>query len=262
MTIIASSSNGLARIGYENLFESATTITATDEETGYEKENAYNWNLFDWWKPASAGTKYLTATFSSAVIVDYFALFGHTLHTYSDSIQLQYSTNGSTWNDATDPQAPSTGRVLFVTFAAITAAWWRLKLITTGPCIIGAATFGQSLELPKGMKVGFIPPPFARNNKYSDKSTVKGVPLPRTIERMAGKITITQANVDPVWMRSNWAAFLDHAETQRWFFSWDSVNHSTEAAYCITKKDPNTKYSSTMYMDGTVNANILTVLDP
>ncbi|MDH5426447.1 MAG: hypothetical protein OEY29_15785, partial [Gammaproteobacteria bacterium] len=103
---------------------------------------------------------------------------------------------------------------------------------------------------------------FARDNKYSDKNTKKGVPLPRTVERLAGKISIQQKAVDPVWMRSNWPAFLDHAETKPFFFSWDSVNHSTEAGFCITNKDPKTKYSSAMFMDGSINANVLTVLDP
>lgn len=262
MAIIAKTERGTAKIGYENLFNSATTITATDEESGFEKENAFNWNLFDWWKPASTGTKYLTATFTGAVIVDYFGLFGHNLHIYSDTVKLQYSTNGSTWNDATTAQAPSTGRVIFVSFDAITAAWWRIEYITSGPGFIGAASIGQALELPKGMEVGFTPPPFARKNGYTDKSTVKGVPLPRSIERMPGRIAINQKNIDPVWMRDSWLDFLDHAETTAFFFSWDYDSHPNEAGFCRTITDPTTNYSSPLYMGTSLNASVLTVLDP
>lgn len=262
MAIIAKAERGTAKIGYENLFESATTITATDEASGFEKENAYNWNLFDWWKPSSAGTKYLTAVFTGAVTVDYFGLFGHNLHTYSDTVKLQYSTNGSTWNDATSAQAPSTGKVIFVSFAAITAAWWRIEYITTGPGTIGVASLGQALELPKGMEVGFTPPIFARKNAYTDKSTVKGVPLPRSIEKMPARISINQNNVDPVWMRDNWSTLLDHAELKPFFFSWDYDAHPGEAGFCRTITDPTANYSSPLFMKGSLDVSVLTVLDP
>lgn len=262
MAIIATTETGTAKIGYENLFESATTITATDEATGFEKENAYNWNLFDWWKPASTGTKYLTATFTGAVTVDYFSVFGHNLHTYSDSVKLQYSTNGSTWNDATTAQTKSDGGVIFVMFTSITAAWWRIEYITTGPGILGACSFGQALELPKGMEVGFTSPIYARNNKYTDKTTVKGIPLPRTVEKMPAKISIQQKNVDPVWMANNWIPFLNHAETKSFIFSWDYDAHPGEAGYCRTIDDPKASYSSPLYMSGSISASVLTVLDP
>lgn len=260
--IITTASVGPSRIGYKNLFDTAATITATDEASGFEKENAFNWNLFDWWKPASTGTKYLTATFGSAVVANYFGVFGHNLHTYSDTIKLQYSTNGSSWSDATTAQAPSTGKVIFITFSDITAAWWRIQYITTGPGTIGAISFGEVLELQQGMKSGFTPPPFARSNKYTDKSTVKGVPLPRSIERMPGKITIRQDTIDPVWMRNNWIPFLDHAETKPFFFSWDYDSHPGEAGFCRSIRDPKTSYDSPLYMKTTLQASVLTVLDP
>lgn len=262
MTIISTEATvGASRIGYENLFDSANTIVATDEATGYEKENGYNWNLFDWWKPASTGTKYLTATFTGAVTADYFAVFGHNLHTYTDTIQLQYSTNGFSWSDATTAQAPSTGRVVFVAFDSISAAYWRVKYITTGPGVLGALSFGSAISLPYGMKIGFIPPPFARKTKYYDKSTSKGVFLPRSIEKMPGSIVISQENIDPVWMRDNWIPFLDHAETKPFFFSWDYDAHPNEAGFCRTQKDPRTTYNTPLYMETSVNASILTALD-
>ena len=261
MAIIAKAERGAAKIGYENLFNSATTITATDEVAGFEKENAFNMNLFDWWKPASAGTKYLTAIFTGAVTVDYFGLFGHNLHVYNDSVKVQYSTNGSTWNDATPAQTVSTGKVIFVMFASITAAWWRIEYITTGPGIIGAASFGKALELPKGMEVGFTPPIFSRKNEYTDKSTVDGVPLPRSIKRKPGKISIKQNNVDPVWMRDSWLDLLDHMEVKTFFFSWDYDSHPNEAGFCRTITDPKASYGSPLYMNASIKASVLTVLD-
>jgi len=260
--IIQTATDGPARIGYRNLFDSATTITATDEAAGFEKENAFNWNLFDWWKPASTGTKYLKAAFASAVTANYFGVFGHNLHTYSDTVKLQYSTDDISWSDATTAQAPATGKVIFVTFSDITAKYWRIEYITTGPGTLGACSFGEVLELPQFMDIGFAPPTLIRNNKYTDKSTVKGVPLPRSIERMPGKITIMQTLADPVWMRSDWIPFIDHAETKPFFFSWDSDSHAGETGFCRTLKDPTATYSHALFMQGTIQASVLTVLDP
>ncbi|MBW1674534.1 MAG: hypothetical protein JRJ45_13000, partial [Deltaproteobacteria bacterium] len=127
----------------------------------------------------------------------------------------------------------------------------------TGPGTLGAISFGEVLELPYGMKAGFAPPTFARKNKYTDKSTVKGVPLPRSIERMPGKITIMQDNIDPVWMRDNWLDFLDHAETKAFFFSWDYDSHPGEAGYCRTTTDPKTSYGSPLYIEKEMAANRL-----
>ena len=120
MTIIISpGETGSAVIGYDNHFEDASSVVASSEASGYEGANAYNWDTASYWKPDTTGTFYLTATMASAVTADYFSLYAHNLHTYSASVKLQYSTNGSDWSDATSSQAPSTGRPIFISFDSI-----------------------------------------------------------------------------------------------------------------------------------------------
>lgn len=83
-----------ASIGYKNLFDSATTVTASSSPAGFEKENAYDWKLFDFWKPG-AGTQTLSATFAAPVTANYFAFYGHNLGSERTALRLQYSTAGS-----------------------------------------------------------------------------------------------------------------------------------------------------------------------
>ena len=247
-------------IAYSNLFRTAT-VTATDEATGYEKENAYNGNLFDGWKPASAGTKYLKATFAAPVDADYFSVFGQDLFDQSDSVQLQYSTDDIAWSNATSVITPTVGSVVYEEFTSVNARYWRVELITTKPAFLGFVAFGERLELPKKMMTGFAPPTFVRKNKYTNKSTIKGVPLPRTVERMASQLKIDQKYLDEAWARTNWFDFLDHAETLPFIFSWDYDNYPDEACYCRTSRDPTMKYSTYNKMDASISVDMLTELD-
>jgi hypothetical protein len=251
MTIIISpAASASPRIGYKNLFESASTVTASSEATGYEGSNVYNWDTSSYWKPAATGTHYLTATFSSAVTVDYFAIYAHNLHTYNASVQLQYSTDGTTWNDATDPQAPSTSRPVFVSFTSILAAWLRIKLVTTsGPAQIGVASFGEAMIFPSGMKPGFQPPTLSREGKYMNSVSEGGQFLGRSLLRNGAKTKIDLILLDPLWVRENWEPFIRHAEAMPFFFSWDYENHPNEAAFCFTSgKIPPAKYSDPQFM--------------
>lgn len=262
--IVNAAALDVPRIAYVNLFESATTVTATSDQTDFEKENAYDWNLYTAWKPTGNGQSFLMASFSSAQTVNYFCLFGHNLHDLGGDVNLEYSTNGgSTWNDATSANAPTSGRVIFETFDDITAADWRVVVHGkgAGSPIVSFAAFGEAVALPVGMRKGFTPPNFAAVNKYTNQTTEAGVPLPRTLLRRAAAFTIKLTNLDPAWVRSTFAAFLSHAEVKPFIFSWDSVAHTTEAAFCWTRKDTKTSYSHDLYMTSMLDVNALTVLD-
>ncbi len=59
------------RIGYKNLFEdSGATVTVSSESSGYEKQNAYDWKQYDWWKPTGASSEWIAASFSTAKTAD------------------------------------------------------------------------------------------------------------------------------------------------------------------------------------------------
>ena len=79
-------------IGYANLLETASSITVTSEATGFEKENAYNWNTFDYWKGTSTATQDYDIDMGSAQLATYAAIFAHDLHTQGATIELFSST--------------------------------------------------------------------------------------------------------------------------------------------------------------------------
>lgn len=250
--ILSSVPNKKGRIGYDNLFTTTgVTVTASSEVVNFEKENAIDWKPYDWWKQSALGTDWIRASFVSAKSADYMAISGHNLHEVGGSVRLQYATDGGTvWSYATTAVAPTTGKTIFVDFTSVSAADWRIEVITTtGQSLIGVASIGSMMELERGMEIGFAPPTLARDHKYYTSISEGGVFLGKSLRRITYSTQIDLKKVTPDWVRATWTDFLDHAQTLPFFFSWDIENHSDEAVFAwVNKKIPKPKYSDTIYM--------------
>lgn len=234
--ILPSTANDSARIGYKNLFTtSGVTVATSSDQTGFEKENAYDWKSYTWWKPSAAGANWLRASFGAAKSADYMAISGHNIGTLGATVKCQYSTNGgSTWNDIGGTIAPADDNVIFVVFDSTSAADWRIY--TDSACTIGVVSIGETTELPVGMGVGFNIPTMAQNDKFNTSVSEGGEHIGNSLRRQNLSFTISLNLVDPAWIRSTWQDFIDHARLYPFFFSWDSENHSDEAVYCWVNK--------------------------
>lgn len=234
MTVIASQPTySTGKLAYHNLLEdSAGTVTVSTEAAGFLKENAYNWKSFNWWKPTATGDSWLAVTFATAQTADYFAVAAHDVSTQGGSVKLQYSTNGSTWSDATTAAAGTSDRVIFKTFDAISARWWRVLVNAPTTVIsIGIVSFGDRLDLVRGFPSGFIPPALGRVNSYNTSVSNDGQFLGRSIERKTYQTSFNLPNLEPGWVRNYWEAFADHAEIKPFFFSWDTSSHADEVVF-------------------------------
>lgn len=95
------------KIAYDNLAQHEdTVVTATSEATGFEKENAVNWNLYDSWKGTDLNENRLIFDLGSEKDIDYFALFGHDIVDFNGSVNFQYSDVGTSgpWVDITNSE--------------------------------------------------------------------------------------------------------------------------------------------------------------
>ena len=260
MTVIGSSVEyATGKIGYHNLLEdSGATITASTEATGYPKENAYDWRVFDWWKPTATGDSWIQAAFASAKTVDYFAVAGHNLTDVGASIKLQYSTNsGSTWNDATTAASGIDNRIIFKSFGVITASYWRVLVnAPTSVASIGIVAFGNRLDLQRGFPSGFTPAALARENEYQTSMSENGQFIGRSVSRKIYNGKFNLRNLTPEWVRNYWEPFIDHAETKPFFISWDTSSHSDEAVFAWIKDGYTPpSYATTTTMQVQLNYN-------
>jgi hypothetical protein len=243
---------GVPRIGYKNLFENGA-VTASSEATGYEKENAYDWFGFDWWKPTVTGDSWLRVSFGSAQLANYMAVWGHDLADHSASVKPQYSTNGgSTWNDAASIVLPADNNTIFFVWDDINAADWRLLVncSTTIP-VIGGVQIGEVLKFPRNVDTGFSPPSLVPVVESKTAQSEKGAFIGGSAlyEGIIGSFSMK--TLDPVWVRSNWIPFVNHAQTPKPFvFAWDNDTHSSEVVLAwITKKIKSPVYGDSLHMN-------------
>lgn len=259
MAIITTGANAKSRIGYKNLFTtSGVTVTASDEASGFPKENAYDWLSYDWWKQSALGTSWLRASFVSAKPADYMAIFGHNLSDVGGTVTPQYSTDsGSTWNDAASGVAPISNKTMFFGFDSVSAADWRCEVVTTtGQAYCAGVMIGEAMVFERGIGPGFAVPSMDIETKLKTYKSELGVFIggSKVREGISGSVKLT--NLTPSWVRSDWLPFLDHARTPRPFiFAWDYVGHPNEIVFAYAKdgKIPAPSYQDVTYMAATIN---------
>jgi hypothetical protein len=220
------------RIGYKNLFEdSGATVTVSSESSGYEKQNAYDWKQYDWWKPTGASSEWIAVSFSTAQTADYAAVWGHNLHEVAGSVKPQYSVDGgSSWIDAATAVSVTTGRTIFIAFDSTIAADWRLLFASTGTVIIAGVQIGEATLFERSMSPGFMPsalsPEVGSKTAISELGVNLGVSTLRT--GIAGSIQLT--NLSPTWVRAYWVPLIAHLSAGKsCVFSWDYEQHNDEA---------------------------------
>lgn len=250
--ILSATPNAKGRIGYKNLFTTTgVTVSASSDQTGFEKENAYDWKPYSWWKPVGTGTHTLDASFGAAKSADYMAISGHNLSDVGGSVKPQYSTDGgSNWSDADTGVTPADNSTIFIAFTSVQAADWRIEVTNaSSEALIGVVSIGEMTELEVGMTAGFTPPHLARDHKYYTSVSQGGVFLGKSLRQITYSTKIDLKNLTPEWVRTTWEDFLDHAQVKPFFFSWDSENHSDEAVFAwVNKKIPKPSYSSPIRM--------------
>lgn len=259
MTIIVSSAiPGPGKIGYKNLFTtSGATVTASTEESGFEKENAYDGFGYDWWKATVTGDSWIRASFAGAKTANYMAVWGHDLSDHGSSVKPQYSTDGgSTWNDAESAVMPADNSTIFITFDDISGADWRCLVNNpTTIASIAGIQIGEVLEFPYGMPVGFTPPSLVPVFELKTALSESGVFIggSKKSEGIEGNFNLD--NLDPAWVRSEWTPFIAHFQASKPFvFAWDDVNHTSEVVLAwVTNKIAAPSYSTPLYMRISLN---------
>lgn len=230
--VVGSVTSNVVRIGYENLFESASTVVASSEDADFPVENAYDWITTDFFNPASVASDVtITLTFGSSVDADYFAIYAHNLDETGGTYKLQY-WDGATWQDAFSVVTPTNGKPRMNFFTSQTSTQWRVVFTATSIFSVGVISFGARLTFENGIWQGFTPPPFADNSTLLTSISDNGAFIGRSVTRNGVRFTIPMTHASLGWMRSDWQPFLEHALTKPFFFSWDASAYPTEVAYC------------------------------
>jgi len=241
-------------IGYHNLLESGT-VTASTEASGFEKENAYDNNTYDYWKPTAA-TAYLNLDGGYGRWVDYFSLGAHDLFDNSSTVVLQYADDSAYTTNLTDAFSavtPTDNSPIFRSFTSVNKRYWRLKL-TGAVASLGDVRFGERLEIPSG-----IPKPFkllseSRESTRLINKSEGGQKLGNSTIRYGLKgHSLKLRNLTPAWVRTNWPDFAEHIEKKMFVLQWDDTNYPDETGLCWLEGEvPTPTYTHELYLSATL----------
>jgi hypothetical protein len=246
-----------SKIGYKNLFETTgATVTVSSEASGYEKENAYDWKQYDWWKPTDTSSEWIAVSFSSAKTADYAAVWGHNLNEVAGSVKPQYSTDGgSNWIDASTAVTATTGNTIFIGFNSASAADWRLLFTSTGTVIVAGVQIGDATIFDKSVSPGFMPAGLSPQVGIKTAMSELGVNLGASILRTGLIGSIQLANLSPDWVRSQWVPLINHLNAGKsCVFSWDDELHKDEAILIFkTGQIATPSYTTPLLMSASLN---------
>lgn len=236
------------------------TLTSSTSATDYPVESCIDGFTTTQWKPTGTATEWIKVDMTTATAADYFAVFAHDLHTQGASLKCYYSTDDISYTQVGATATPTTSRVIFQAFTSVSARYWKLEVTgATAAVSIGVAAIGARIDVPEGLRPGFVPPHLGYDDKIYNHTSNSGAFTGRSVEIHARSTKIGFDLLTPAWVRSTLEGFIEDARTWPFFFAWDNDGHSDEAAYCWTNgKLPRPEYDKPTFMRFSMDVQALT----
>jgi hypothetical protein len=227
-----------AVLAINNLYETASVITASSEATGFDKENAFDGLLYDYWQPNAGTSHTLDIDMGSAVSVDLFGFYSSDFYTLTGAAcKLYYSDDDAIWTLATGGTiTPTTASPKLKLSTSASHRYWRLQFDTTGSeqPKIQHAYIGAQTEMQRGLGTGFEPMALASENVPINSESTNGMYLGRSTKKKPVRATLTFRNTTAAWMRSNWPTILAALESRSFMILPSPDSYTDEAAFCWT----------------------------
>lgn len=221
-----------ARIGYHN---PSGTIVASTEATDFPAAAANNDDTFEFWKPTAVPATW-RKDFGAAIDVNYCGIAAHNLAKVGASLQVQYSTNDSTWNNASDVHTPTDDSDILCLFPFQNARYWRVNITTAIPTI-AHIRFGSVLTMQRGLYRGHSPITLSRETVIRPAISEGGQWLGRSILRGGFIGSAEWRNLTATWYRANFDPFVKEARSHPFFFAWRPYEFLSEIAYVWVNDD-------------------------
>jgi hypothetical protein len=225
-------------LAIDNMYETASVVAVSSEVAGFEKENAYDGLLSDYWQPNSGTSHTLDVDMGSAVSVDLFGFYSSDFYTLTGATcELYYSDNNSTWTLATGGTiTPTTASPKLKLSTSASHRYWRLQFDTTGAeqPKIQHAYIGVQTEIERGLTIGFRPVALGSENKAVNSESVSGSFLGRSTKKTSIASMLDFDNVSQTWMRTNWPTILAALESKPFMLLPQPDDYTDEAAFCWT----------------------------
>jgi hypothetical protein len=206
--------DSLPTILSDNIFTSGT-LSASTEAAGYPKENAVSEATYNAWKPTA-----LPATLSIdkgvAVSVNSAALVAHNCGTSGNTVEVQSSTDNTTWTTRATV-VPTDDTTILMLFTAVSARYWRFRFTNGSAPFVGVAMAGARFNFPAGVLPPYTPVWLSQTYELLTATTVGGQFLGNRILRQGGQTTINLVSVERNFAETTILPFREHYNSGKAF---------------------------------------------
>ena len=233
-----------ARIGYENLFRTGTASASSAGAT-FPADAPQRSNSYEQWQPTSVQA-WWQVDLGSAQSVNYVGIGAHNLGSNACQVTVQYSSDGSSWSDASDPAIPSDDSAMLFLFPAQSARYWRLLIDGVGSPTesvvdnpkLGSIYGGTVLVMPRSLYGGQSPIKLARETELMRPLSTGGQFLNQTYRRRGYTAALGPWRfLSPSWYRTYFDPFVEEARKEAFFISWRPGDYPDEVLYAWMEGD-------------------------
>lgn len=224
-----------ARIGYQTITRNGA-LSASTEAAGHPAYSAGLPNTYESWVPTSVPAT-ITCDAGAPADVDYIGIAAHTLGSGGNTFRVQYSSDGSSWSDATGDMTVADDTPIMVFFGLQSARYWRLNISSGTVPIIGTWYAGKALAMQRAIYSGHSPITLSRQTVIRSNKSEGGHFLGRYIVRSGVNTSASFQHLTASWYREYFDPFVLSARTMPFFFAWRPREYPREVAYAWTAGD-------------------------
>jgi hypothetical protein len=221
-----------SRIGIDNIARTGT-VSASSEAAGFPAIAAANPLTYEFWKP-TAFPAWWRVDAGAAATVDYVGIAAHNLGSSRITVEVQSSTNNSTWTTV-DSHSPTSDAPIMFLFAPVSARYWRITV--TGEAVIGAVYIGKVLEMQRAAYAGINPIDLSRRTVIRPNRSEGGQWLGRSVIREGSFTSVGFRHLTNAWYRANFDQFVEEARSYPFFFAWRPEGYPDSVGYVWTQGD-------------------------
>ncbi len=230
-------------------------FTGSSSSLDTDPEDATDYRTNTFFKPDLAGPSYeLYIDFGEAVSADYVAFVAtgnESRGSVNPLVNIQSSVDGVGYSTRATINFKDNPHAKVEMFNIVTHQYWRLQLqnFDLEAPVIPHFQMGESLLLPHGQQASYQPPTIGRQTTYSTNVAQNGAFLGRSIKSSGIKGRIKNSHLDPIWSRTEWLPFIQHAELLPFFYSWNHQQFPNEAVYCwLNPNQSGPVYDDSLFM--------------
>lgn len=206
--------------------------------------NLWGADTATFWQPPS-GASSVTLANPGASSIDYIAMAKHNLGSAGITYTLSSSSDGVTYSPIGSARVVEDDSSIIDFFDASTSQFFKIEF-SGGTPIIAHIRMGSMLVLPYSIYVGHAPATLAKVVERLSQTSSVGQFLGQVVLKTNLKASLKQENVDPVFMRTQIAPFIAHANGSRlddgtargsFFFAWRPVDYANEVIYAWTEEN-------------------------